>query len=238
MTTLASDLVTQIRYLSNMENNQFVTDIQLLYYINASAGELDDILVAKQEEYRLIKTQLQITSGNLIPLPSDFYQLRQVDFYYSPSAIQPWTTIQKYMLKEQTLYSSSLNRSIYGVPNIRYMLQDGYIAIVPETNALGQYRIWYTPVFKQMSLTDTIPSYFENQAWREYIVVDCCIKVYNGQNMDPSIFMAQKAALKTRIEAMSGHRDSGSPKHIVNTRNNNDYGGWGTGGFGNGGFFY
>jgi hypothetical protein len=233
--TLASDLVTQIRFLTNMEKSQFVTDNQLLYYINASAGELDDILVSKQEEYRLTQTQLQITSGNLIPLPSDFYQLRQVDFYYSPSATQPWTTIQKYMLKEQTLYSSSLARSIYGVPNVRYMLQDGYIAIVPETNALGLYRVWYTPVFQQLALTDTIPSYFDNQAWREYIVVDCCIKVYNGQNLDPSIFMAQKAALKIRIEAMSGKRDSGSPKHIVNTRNSGEYGNIG---FGGGGFFF
>lgn len=240
MTTL-QDLITQVRYLTNTENSQFVTNNELTYYINASAGELDDILVDKQQDYRLTVFYPSVApTTNLIPLPDDFYELRQVDFYYAPSQSLPWTTIQKFMLKEQTMYSNSLARNVYGVPNLRYMLQDGYIAIVPETLAGGQYRVWYTPQYVQLvNLTDTIPSYFENQAWREYIIVDASIKVLNKQNLDPSAFFAQKEALRKRIEAMAGKRDAGSPMHVVNTRGagaeyGNGIGGWA---FGGGGFW-
>lgn len=235
MTTLAQ-LQTQIRYLTNTETSNFVTQDELTYYINASAAELDDILVSKQEDYRLSNLTATISTGNLIPLPSDFYQLRLVQFYTYTSQSQPWVNVDLFMLKEQSKYSNTFVANNYCIPFLHYMLQDGYIAIVPETSALGKYKVWYTPVYQQLvNQTDTIPSYFENQAWREYIVVDCAIKVYNKQTLDPSIFMAQKAALKIRIDAMAGHRDAGSPKHVVNNRGRNGGGFDGGGGFGFGG---
>ena len=230
--TTAQDLVTQIRFLTNTEVSQFVTDPELLIYVNSSCGELDDILVANQQYYRLINVVIPITSGNLLPLPIDCYQINEVDFYYAPLQSQPWARLERFELAEQTMYSNSQARNIYGVPNLKYMLQDGYVAIVPEASAIGSYRLWYTPIYKMMALTDTIPLYFENNAWREYVVVDSSIKVLNKQNLDPSAFMAQKEALKARIKSMSSKRDAGNPMHVANTRNFGfEYGGFG------GGFF-
>lgn len=234
--TTAQDIINQIRLVTNTENSQFVTDNELLYYVNASAGELDDLLVAKQQDYRLTTAIITIANTNLIPLPADFYQLRQVDFYYAPSQALPWATLEKFMLKEQTMYSNSLTRNMYGIPNLKYMLQDGYIAIVPETVASGQYRVWYTPVMNTMALTDNIPSFFDNNAWREYMVMDCSIKVYNKQQKDPMIFNDRLNKLKTRIQSMAGSRDSGSPAHVVNTTSSAYNSGIGGFGYGSGGF--
>lgn len=236
ITTLQT-IVNNVRLLTNTENNQFITDNELAYYANASFGELDDILVANQQYYRLINTIINITSGNLMPLPSDCYQLNQVDFYYSPMQSQPWATIERFELKEQTMYSNSLARNIYGVPNLKYMLQDGYIAIVPEASAIGQYRVWYTPIYKVLALTDSVPSYFDNQAWTEYVVMDCCAKVLSKQDLDPSYFLTQKEALRIRVKSMSTKRDAGSPMHVANTRNFGYDGLNGIGGFGWGGFW-
>lgn len=235
MTTL-SDLQTQVRYLTNQENSEFVTNTELAYYLNSSLAELDDLLVSQQEDYRLVQELVTISSGNLIPLPDDFYQMRQIDFYTFTSQQQPWITIKRFMLKEQTRFSNTFVANNYGIPNLHYMLQDGYVAIVPETSAIGQYRLWYTPMYVQLvNQTDSIPSYFENQAWREYAVIDVCIKVLNKQNLDPSIFIEQKALLKTRIDAMAGHRDAGSPKHVVDNRYGDTSGYWGWGaGYGSG----
>jgi len=226
--TQLSDLQTQIRYLTNTENSQFITNTELTYYINASAGELDDILLTKNEDYRLTHTQLVIATGSTFPLPSDFYQLRGVDFYTN-SAPTPWLTLKQFSMPERNKYTQPFFATIPGTITPYYMLQDGYVAIIPPVAALGTYQLWYTPILPALvNQTDTIPSYLNNNAWCEYIVVDCCIKVLNKQNLDPSAFMAQKAGLKVRVEGLAGKRDAGAPKCGRQTRfsGSSRYGGY------------
>lgn len=211
-------LVDDVRLLTNTENSQFVTDNELLYYLNASLGDLDDMMVAKQEDYRLTNVQITITTGNTFPLPADFYQLRGVDYYNFENQPNPWLTMKSFSLQERNRYANPLLRTMYGVLGLYYMLQDGYVAVIPPDTAAGTYRLWYTPMLSTYALTDTIPSYFSNQAWTEYAVTDSAIKVLNKQNLDPSGFIDQKERLKVRIQAMAGHRDAGAPKHRINTR--------------------
>jgi hypothetical protein len=53
--------------------------------------------------------------------------------------------------------------------------------------------------------------------WEEYVITDCCIKALAKEESDPSIFMAQKAALLLRIEAAAENRDAGSPATVSDT---------------------
>jgi len=237
MTSLL-DLITQCRQVTNTESNQFITNSELTYYLNSSLAELDDLLVVKQADYRLVQTICNITVGNTFALPADFYQLRGVDYYAYGVASNPWQTLNQFMLKERNRYANPMVRTLYGVTSIYYMLQDGYVAIVPVDAAVGQYRLWYTPIYQPLvNLTDTIPSYFDNQAWREFAVMDTAIKILNKQNLDPSAFMQRKEELKTRILAMAGHRDAGDPKCVVNNNNYFDDGfSFGMGGSGYGSF--
>lgn len=231
--TSMNDLITQVRYLTNTESNQFITNPELQYYLNASLGELDDILVSKQEDYRMTDVIIPILPGmnpdgtplNKFPLPADFYQLRGVDYYSNGVLSNPWQTLDRYMFKERNKFANPLIRTPFGTLYLSYKLQDGYVSIMPEYAAAGNYRLFYIPTFTELNFTDPIPSYFENQAWREYAVVDASIKVLNKQNLDPTGLWKQKADLKSRIQAMSGHRDSGDPKCVINNSSAyDDYG--------------
>jgi hypothetical protein len=61
-----------------------------------------------------------------------------------------------------------------------------------------------------------------SQGWAEYAIVDCCIKIFNKQNIDPSGFMAEKEALKLRIVSAAKNRDSGGVKSVSDTRYQSD----------------
>lgn len=236
MTTL-QNLIAQARMVTNTEVNQFITDSELTYYINSALAELDDILVSKQEDYRMQERVFNIPQGsNTFALPSDFYQLRGVDFYAFANQPNPWQTLKRFMLKERNRYANPLLRTMYGVLELFYSLEDGYIMVIPADVCAGQYRLWYVPAYTYITdLTTIIPSYYDNQAWKDYAIMDCAIVIYNKQTLDPSIFMQRKAELKQRIQAMAGHRDSGDPKRIVNNRSSyDDFGNTGFGGFGGG----
>lgn len=230
MTTSLSDLITQVRTRGNMENNFFVSDVELIGYINNSLGELDDILVTEYEDYRLNNFQAVIPNdgiSNTIAIPSDMNKLRGVDYSFGNGlSSNKWTTLFSFQFTERNRQTNSFNgiTSSNNFNRLTYRLADQGIIIMPQSRASGLFQIWYTPKFNPLlSITDILPIQMDTQAWVEYAVVDCCIKIFNKQNLDPSGFMAEKAALKTRIVGAARNRDTSGPKRIANTRYNNDF---------------
>ena len=217
-----------------MSNSQFVTDAEITYYINGSYRELDDILIAKNQDYRLViqgftpgTSTTTISNNEMIPLPADFDELRGVDFYYSNQQ-QPWVTLKQFSMPERNRFNFPLMQTMFGAPLLKYMLQDAYVAIAPLQCCAGQYRLLYTPELPQLvNTTDSIPYYMDNRTWCDYVVFDCCIKIMNKQQEDPSAYMAQKAAMKTRVESLAGKRDYCAPQCGRNTRGGNMYGQFG-----------
>ena len=233
MTTL-QDIIDAVRLLADMRTSQYVSDSDITIMINGSYRELDDILIAKNQDYRLViqgftpGTSVNVISNNtMIALPADFDELRGVDYYWT-NAQQPWVTLQSFSMPERNRFNFPLMQTMAGLPLLRYMLQDGYVAIAPLEKCAGTYRLLYTPELPILvNTTDTIPYYFDNRSWSDYVVFDCCIKIMNMQQEDPSAYMAQKAAIKTRIESLAGKRDSGAPQRGRNTRGGNAYGQFG-----------
>jgi uncharacterized protein YdcH (DUF465 family) len=72
--------------------------------------------------------------------------------------------------------------------------------------------------------------------WTEYIIVDAAIKALHKEESDTTALMAQKMALKQRIEETAMNRDAGQPDAISNTRFQTGWGSYGPpngdGGFG------
>lgn len=109
-------------------------------------------------------------------------------------------------------------------PALSYRLADSSIIMEPQQQAAGNtFQVWYTPKFNNLNLTtDTLGIQMQTQGWTEYAIVDCCIKIFNKQNMDPSAFMQEKEQLRQRIMSAAKNRDASAPKQIVNTRFSND----------------
>jgi len=216
-----------------MENNYFISDVELTTYINNSLGELDDVLATDYEDYRLNTFQSvlpQDGSTNIIPIPSNLFKLRAVDFLINDG--QQWLTLFPFQLPERNKTSGGITNVLLPYrTGLCYRLSDAGIIIVPGTQCGGTYQVWFTPKFIPLTLTtDTLTIQMDTQAWIEYSVVDCCIKIFNKQNLDPSGFMAEKGALLQRIRNAAKNRDSAGPKRVANVRfNDNDFGmpfGW------------
>lgn len=65
--------------------------------------------------------------------------------------------------------------------------------------------------------------------WEEYIVVDAAMKCLQKEESDVSVLMAEKSALKQRIEAMASNRDAGKPERITDVNAQNFPWGYGRG---------
>lgn len=234
-TTLAT-IITGIRNRTNMENNQFVTDPELTTEINKSLSQLDMMLIAKFDDYKLSNTILTVNTSpaGTLTLPTDFLKLRGVDVQLNANDNDGYLPIRRFSFRQRNRKPYLLGTNTgFGPSMIEYRLQGAYVQLEPIQGASQwSYRVWYTPDYVPLvNTTDALQSYMDSQAWYEYAVVDCAIKVLAKQDLDPATFMSQKAELAQLIMKISApHRDDAEPASVVDTRYYDANGGaWGAG---------
>lgn len=234
--TQVQDIITECRNRVDMLNDNFFNDTtELIPYINSSAGELYDLLVQTYDDYNLSYTSngLTITSGNSVPLPSDFLKPRGVDIFLDST--QPYS-VRPFNFQERNRYANTLFRGPTGPYNVKYRCQDGYLFIEPVSAAPGTYYLWYTPVFTPfVYVTDTLPSYMSNNSWSEYIVLDVCVKMQDKLQLDSTPYERKKEPLRQRILAMSRSYAQAEGKTVSSVRQEYDdlFGWYGSGSNGN-----
>jgi len=212
MASTLLQLKDRSRQLSDMEDSNFISDEELTNYINQSALELYDLLVATFEDYYINDSnETTLTSGqDSISVPADFYKLRGVDFKISADR---WVDLKPFSFQDrneplQPLLSSRLDTGV------KYRLQGNSVVISPTNKAEGTYKLWYVPKMTQMTInTDTLPAYLE--PWDEYVVVDAAIKMLQKEESSTTAVSAMKDSLKKRIEAMAHNRDAAHPEVIL-----------------------
>lgn len=220
---LLSELRTQVRQRANMENSQFVTDAELLLYINASYGELYDILVSRFEDYFIkldsgtgLPPTFTLASGvSIYAIPSDLYKLRGIDVQNNSST--NWSTVHRYNFAERNSRSNSVSRIQYGEKNLSYRAIGNKIQFLPEDQAQGTYRLWYIPRLTKLA-ADSDDTQGTTLDFEEYIIVDAAMKCLIKEESDVSALMAIKEQLRQRIIAMSSNRDAGSKERVADVR--------------------
>lgn len=207
-------LVTRVRQRANIENSQFVTDIELTSYINESLCELYDLLVASYgQEYFRTSTTFSTTGGVVdYALPTDFYKLISVDVDLGGPCVY---SALAYMESERNLYNSFPGWS-YGSP-IAYRLHGmnstfayGSIGFIPQPSGTYSITLNYVPACTDLYRPDD--TFDGVSGWEEYVVVDAAIKCLQKEESDVSVLFAQKQALIARIAAMAPSRDAQSPE--------------------------
>jgi hypothetical protein len=235
--TTLQTIINHIRQRTGMENNQFITDAELTSEINKSLCQLDMILVSKFNDYKLTAVILSVTPGTAnIALPADFIKLRGVDIWYNAGNQDGYRTMFEYSFPHRNKKTYPISGPIgFGPYQMEYRLEGSNVVLLPASVATQnnwQYRVWYTPDYIPLvNTTDTLQSYMDSQAWYEYAVVDCCIKVLAKQNLNPETFMVQKAEIKEMILKLSApNRNAGQPASVADTRSFDTFsGGYGYG---------
>ena len=210
-TVTLADLRTRCRERSDMENSQFISPTELLSYINASYAELYDIMVSKFEDYYVTSSTFTIASGaNTEALPTDFYKLRGVDYKIDNNnyvAARKFNFSKRNALNNSTIYAGTGSREI------QYRILGNNLHLEPASNAPGDYKIWYTPIYTPLaSESDTVDGI---NGFEEYIVIDVAIKMLAKEESSTTHLEREKVAMLERIEIMAQNRDYDQPEQIA-----------------------
>lgn len=235
MATSLATLITAVRSKTDTVNNQVVTDSEITRWLNDGLCQLDMVLVAKFDDYKLSNDVLapSATDGSiaLSGLSKTFLKLRGVDARVNPNDPDGYIPIRgrSFQQRAPRPYMAQTG-SGFGPYSVTFRLQDQAIILEPVAQAAQwSYRIWYTPDFIPLaSSTDTLQAYMDTQSWCQYGVYSACVDVLAKQDLDPSTFLGQKEEAKGLIMQLAApNRDAAEPKSVVDTRFSG--GGWGYG---------
>ncbi len=191
-----ADMVAQLAFLPDAELNEF---------INASAQELHDLLIATfSGDYRHSTSTPTIVAGTeAYNLASDFYKLLGVDCVVSGKTVslKPWTW------GERHTYRSATGQ----IP--RYRIENSQIRFLPAPRSVLTITIHYAPPFVVLA-ADGDEVNFPN-GWEEYIVIDAAIKCLVKEESDTSALERAKGAKIAQILASAPIRDQGAPPSAV-----------------------
>lgn len=213
------ELKTQARQRADMESSEFVSDSELLNYINSSIAELHDILIqAYGSDYYILSDTFTTTSGEgSYDLPDDFYKLVGVDVKLNG---QDYANIKKFNFNERNRFSDITVWNLAGVPSIRYRLVGDQLLFspIPDTNTL--VKLWYIPLSVKLTADDDELN--DLNQFSEYVIVDAAIKMLQKEESDVQVLMAQKGALIKRITEVANNRDAGEPESVSDIYSEDD----------------
>ena len=228
-----ANLVARVRQRADMESSLFVSDLEVQTYINAAISELHDILVQTygQDYYVSSSTFNTVAGTDSYPIHSstsgpnisDFYKLRGMDAKINGS---DFFTLRPFNFNERNLYNNWGTWSLLGLTNIRYRMVGGNIIFSPKPDGVTEVRVWYIPTAQQFDSATPATStttFADINGYAEYVVIDAAIKCLQKEESDVQVLMAQKTAMKRRIEEAANNRDAGSPLQVSDIYGENNY---------------
>lgn len=231
------ELQTRCRQRADRLNSQFVTNSEVISYINQSQYELYDLLIDVYEDYFKAPNAIFYSVGNqqIYPMPNGVLTFKTdagVDFVPAPiykllgldlglnQNNNGWVTVDKYnFIDRNRFFYPNTASTIYGVFNSQYRWLGNNLEIIPSPSANQPLRILYIPRLPQLLQNQDITT-TSISGWLEYVITDVAIKILQKEESDVSVLMAQKQELKTRIESSANNRDAGRPDTISDVRGN------------------
>jgi len=220
-TTTLQNLVDRTRQRADMEGSTFVSDTEVIGYINVAMAEVHDILVDRYEDYYVSTQQFTLPADNPGTLPNAFYKALGVDFDTGGTTYR----LRRFSFQERNVYNSPA--MVAGrVTNTLYAIQGAEIKFIPSPTVSGTATLYYVPEAQQfatsgsgfMDVTVVTKAPAVAFGYEEYVVVDAAIKCLQKEESDVQMLMVQKQQLKERIENAASNRDQGEPTAITDSR--------------------
>lgn len=219
-TYTSGELEIRIRTEAGLTGSTAVTQAEILALIDVYYAELYDLLVeahghahyAASHAFSTVANQTDYTIPEAGGHMADIYlllgvdldtgggevvALDPVDFHHRNlgKTAQPWRT--------KTAYP-------------RYRWHGGNLKLIPAPDAVYTVTVHYVPVCAKV-ISDAIIIDGVN-GWERYIVASVLATLCAAEETDPSVYLAEKAALKGRIEGLAKQRVADGPEQIVRRR--------------------
>ena len=220
-TTTLQDLVNRTRQRADMEGSTFVTDAEVIAYINVAMAEMHDILVSRYEDYYVSSESYTLPADNPGTLPATFYKALGVDFDSGGTTYR----LRRFSFQERNKLNSP--SVVAGrIADTLYSIQGNQIKFIPAPTVSGTVTLYFVPEAQQFSTSESeyMDKTVANKApavafgYEEYVVIDAAIKCLQKEESDVQILLVQKQQLKERIENAASNRDQGEPARITDSR--------------------
>lgn len=208
--TVAS-IITLVRQKADMQNTQFVTDTEIVKYIDLAYRKLYNHVINRFENYYVSTATTALTSAAEYDLPADFLKLIGVDFNRNGRSftMQPWSFSER-------------NRLLVGWIGspMRYVLKAGKIILIPTpTNVGDSITIYYVPAPATLTSGSSIEVF---NGFDEYIALDAAIQCKQKEESDVSILFAKQNEILQLINESLIGRDAGFPQKITDINRVNE----------------
>lgn len=209
-----SDLIVSARRRANMENTQFVTDAEVITYLDQANRKFYNLLVTEFENWFVSDTTFPTVDGQKeYDLPTDFYKLLGVDL---EDASGRAFTLRPFELNER-------NRIVHtwiGKP-VRYILKGSKIVLVPTPSGAAQtIRLLYVP--SPVAITSSAQTIEVFNGFDEYIALDAAIRMLMKEESDTALLERERAYMEQQIIDLMRGRDAGFPKRVTDLATLND----------------
>lgn len=151
-----AELKNFIRQRAEMENTQFISDDELLGYINSSTAELNDLLINTFKDYNVTCRILTLSSDqDVYPLPEDFYNIYRVEVSTDNTFNTNTIRLRKFAFQDWNRSTNSIGMGVTGFLYTQYRIVDNNIILMPKPTGVGYMRLWYYPTSKKLKDTST-----------------------------------------------------------------------------------
>lgn len=221
-------LMDRSRQRADQVNSGFVTDSELISWINVYKREYEDLLVRTfGADYSATSTTFSATAGtenyNLSTITGGtFYKLQGLDIADSSSPTG-WRDLKAFNFRERNrIIVTGTVLPIQNNGDIRYRVWGANVMLRPIPAGTYTLKLWWTPQTVSMSLTTD--SFDDVNGWSEVIVLDAAIAMKDKEESDTSVLQADRQRMVQRITEMAPNRDAGAPMTIADVQNGQDSG--------------
>lgn len=199
--TLA-ELRSRAKARADMVGSSFVTDAEWNVYLNHAADELYDLLVVQYEDDFAAELALSFPTG-----ASDVDVSSEAEADSGAPMLKllsvgvtlggRYSELQRYTRADRAV----LRNATSGTP--RYQLRGSILSFLPNLPAASTLAVEYVPQRAEL-ISDADRHLL---GWDEFVVLGAAIKALGKEESDPSVLMAEKAALDRRIRETAPKRD-------------------------------
>lgn len=215
-------LMDRSRQRADQVNSGFVTDSELINWINVYKREYEDLLVRTfGADYSATSATFSATANtenyNLSALTGGtFYKLQGLDVADSSSPTG-WRDVRPFNFHDRNRVSSSnIILPTQSTGQVRYRVWGPNLALRPVPTGTMTMKLWWVP--QTVALSATTDSFDDVNGWSELIVVDAAIAMKDKEESDTSVLQNDRQRLVQRITSMAPNRDAGEPMTIADVR--------------------
>lgn len=189
-TTAVSTIISRARRRCDAETAtpaaDFVTDTELVDYLNSAYKELIDLIADSSEGgLEMFATVATLTSP--YTLPAGFY--RPVALDVPGTGTTTWITAPQFNFQQRNNYTNS-ERPMWRIIG-------GTLKFSPETATPTSVRLWYIPVFTAVTTSDTVTTW---NGWDDFLVGKLMFAILEKEERDTKPAERMVAGATQRIE--------------------------------------